>query len=201
MPSNHAELLDRLIRQLGVLQSDRYANQLGEALRDQIIQRVPTATGNMAAKLLRIGPAKILGGRGEWKFSVSLGDQARLGNPDRAPRGTIRAFLKDYPQYRRRGKNSKSFQARQAWWLLSPAAKAKLQELRGSGLYGGGYQSIGSNKAAYFYQQEGSEPEWSASAEAAGITPTHFVRNSVDAWLGTDVPKIIRQFHADVENA
>lgn len=196
MPSNHQELLQRLVRQLAALQSDsKYTDQLGESLRAQVAARVPVATGNMAQKLLRYRVRR-LGGE-SW---IYLGDRTQLGNPGRAPRGTIRAFLRDYPQYRLRGKK-RQFQARQAWWVLSGAAKRKLQELRMQGLYGGGYQGIGSNKAAYFYPQEGSDEEWGASAQAAGIMSQHFVSEAVQIWMESDVPRIVRQFNSDIANA
>jgi len=196
VPSNHQELLNRLVRQLGILQNDsKYTDQLGESLRSAVAAQVPVATGNMAQKLLRYRVRRQ--GGTTW---IYLGDASQLGNPGRAPRGTIRAFLQDYPQYKLRGKKRR-FQERQAWWMLSLPAKRKLQELRMAGQYGGGYQSIGSGKAAYFYPQEGSDPDWAASAEAAGIVSQHFVAKAIQTWTETDLPRIVRQFNSDVASA
>jgi hypothetical protein len=196
MPSDHTELLNRLVRQLGVLQSDKYAAELGETLRSQMIQRVPMATGNMATKLLRMGGPRRFGN----EFSMWIGDKRALGNDSRAPRNTIRDFLRDHPEFRRKRKRGR-FTARQAWWILPPKAKQLLQQERMAGKYGGAYQGYASNKAAYFYQQEGSDPEWANSAKEAGISPTHFVANSIENWMASDVPRIVARFVSDVERA
>lgn len=195
MPDNHQRLLKRLERQLAVLQSDKYIRDLGESLRAEIAQHVPVATGNMAQKVLRMGGPRRHGSR----FEMWIGDMRGLGNANRAPRGTIAAFLRDFPQYRMRRK--RPFVKSQAWWELSRAGKRKLQELRMAGLYGGGYQGIGSGKAGYFYQQEGSLPDWAQSAAEAGIHPTHFVEEAVRIWTSRDVPRVLAQFKRDLRDA
>lgn len=198
MPDTHAALISRLERQLTIVQDERYVAQLGEAMRRQLIALVPVATGNLASKLLRIGgPRRMVGSR----FQVWIGDARGLGNANRAPRGTIKQFLKDYPQYRLRRKQGQFFTRSEAWWMLSRAGKAKLQELRQQGLYGGGYQGIGSGKAAYFYPQEGSQADWADSAKGAGITPTHFVRDAVQIWTDYDLPRTLAQFYQDLDRA
>lgn len=198
MPDGHAALLSRLERQLTIVQDERYVTALGEAMRRELMARVPVATGNLASKLLRLGgPRRLVGSR----FQVWIGDARGLGNANRAPRGTIKAFLKDFPQYRLRRKQGQFFSRSEAWWMLSHAGKAKLQELRQQGLYGGGYQGIGSGKAAYFYPQEGSQPEWGDSARRAGITPTHFVGEAVQVWTAVDLPRTLAQFYQDLARA
>jgi hypothetical protein len=71
----------------------------------------------------------------------------KIGAPSKSsPRGTIRQFLEDYPQYRGRtkvftkaGKPRKRLRRKpfpNAWHFLSADAKRKLAALRRSGLYG-----------------------------------------------------------------
>lgn len=80
-----------------------------------------------------------------------------------------------------------------AWWLLSDTAKARLEEMRRSGV-----ASVGGmgDKAPYAWAQEGSKPEYAKSAAAAGMdrtseAPSKYIQSALDT-VTSKLPSIIR---------
>jgi hypothetical protein len=73
-----------------------------------------------------------------------------------------------------------------AWWNLSKDKKAALLLARTKGMFGGG------PGAPYFWVQEGSTDSGAGGARAAGIKPTFFVKNALDATQETVASMIER---------
>lgn len=208
--------LSRLERQIKAAQDTRgIVAKMGEKLLARLQEGTPRDTGHMASVFLRSteGPRWLPLGSdhpgGAMVFSI--GNVRRVGNQVRAPRGTIKAFLRDHPEFRLKrnllnqlgGKSTWTghWQPRQAWWRLSRNAKRVLQQERLAGKYGGAGNGIGSDKAAYLYPQSGDRPEWEASAAAAGITPSYFLEAARVDFRTQDLPGLLRDYAAQVRNA
>lgn len=177
----HDRLKQRLLDQLRELRNPEYAEELQNGMVASFV--VPVETGLLKdAVTEKSNIRKTVEG-----FEFGVGNADKMGNPNRAPRNTIKEFLSDFPEFKRKT----GVTSRYAWWALPPEAKKRLESARRQGLYGGGYQGHGSGKSAYGYQQEGSQPEWQQSAQAAGISPTHFIKNGLDLWREVVVPKVI----------
>ena len=80
-----------------------------------------------------------------------------------------------------------------AWWLLSSEAKARLEEMRRSGV-----ESVGGmgEKAPYAWVQEGSKPPYARSAAAAGMdraadAPSEYIQRALDL-VAPQIPSIIQ---------
>ena len=183
----HTRLKARLQAQINRLQDTAGPDRAIIVLRSRIAERIPARTGTMAANVLKVSGPRVSPGSIEY----GLGDLDRIGNPNRAPRGTIAKFLQDFPRYRNVGR---IIESRFAWWLLSAEAKERLQLERQAGKYGGGYLGVGLGKSAYFYAQEGTDPAWAESASAAGIEPQHFVRDAFEIWKESDLPKLVEDY-------
>lgn len=89
--------------------------------------------------------------------------------------------------------SKKRWNSAYAWWLLSDAAKARLEEMRRSGV-----ASVGGmgGKAPYAWVQEGSKPEYEKSATAAGMdrsskAPSGYIKEALAA-ASAEIPSIIR---------
>lgn len=91
--------------------------------------------------------------------------------------------------------NSKKggFNSAYAWWFLSKEAKARLEEMRRSGV-----SSVGGmgGKAPYAWAQEGSKAEYQQSAAAAGMdrtsnAPSKYIQNALDAAMSR-LPAIVK---------
>lgn len=98
----------------------------------------PRDTGWMAQSMATIEKTR---------HGYGVSPYVKIGAPSKSsPRGTIRAFLEDYPQYRDRtrvhtktGKPRKRLRRKpfpSAWHFLPAEAKRKLAALRRAGLYG-----------------------------------------------------------------
>lgn len=167
------------------IQSQAHEMRNGDYIRDMakdaqaIIQvTAPSDSGQMVRNLSTLTDLR----EGERGFEIGLGDRSKVGNENiPAPRGTIQAFLDDYPQFRKRPQYRTGGKER-AWWDLPRAGKEKLESLRKAGLYGGSDQGFATGKSPWFFPQEGSLDGWGASAKAAGITPTGFLKQSMQIW-------------------
>jgi len=213
------KLVQRLERQLVAAQDTKsIVAEMGEKLMGRLEDYTPRDTGHMASAFLKSqGPRWLPLGEdypsGAMVFSV--GNMRQVGNPGRSPRGTIKAFLRDHPEFRNSGNKfmqgkpgvispwfkANSFRPSQAWWRLSRKAKQLLQQERLAGKYGGGYQGIGTSRAAYLYPQSGDRPEWQDSADAADITPSHFIEAALVDWRQQDAPAALRRYAQQVLRA
>jgi hypothetical protein len=119
--------------------------------------------GHMA-RAMRNARVTVEGRAGKW--TVTITNRARLGSPsDKAPKGTIAAFLKDYPRYRSAGDPPHSSWA---WRALPPQGKIKLEQERLRGKYGGA-NAIAAGRAPYFWAQDQGTAEGAASGKKAGL--------------------------------
>lgn len=201
------KLLSRLERQLVAAQDMKpIVAEMGVKLMDRLRDYTPRDTGHMASVFLHSeGPRWLPLGNdypaGAMVFSV--GNMRQVGNASRAPRGTIKAFLDDHPEYKMARNRARRgpFRPSQAWWILPQRAKDMLQRERQAGKYGGNYQGVASNRAAYLYPQSGERAEWRASAAAAGITPSFFIEAARVDWRTQDAPAALRQYAQQVLRA
>ncbi len=195
----HDRLYAHLSDQIGVLNSPEFAELAGELLVKEIALRTPRDTGTLAENLLvRSQPRRTGDG-----WAIGVGNRDKLGNPNRAPRHTIsqfKAWVIEAIKAKRLPKSTfkrwfghPPSDSRYAWWVLPREAKESLQAGRERSYFGGGYQGIATGKSAYFYPQEGSQPEWAASAATAGITPQRFVDYSLEVWREVHVPSVIQK--------
>jgi len=117
--------------------ADQHVKQMADNFSTVIKAVAPRDTGWMvstASETTKLGSG------------YAVGPFSKLGNPrSRAPKGTIRQFLEDYPQYAYRAGKTKSGKQRvkrrrrafpSAWHFLSAEAKRKLRDLRRAGMYG-----------------------------------------------------------------
>jgi hypothetical protein len=92
------------------------------------------APGNRLPVLLRNSVHEI----GPDKWGVGSYDDLGSAPDDPAPKGTIKDFLRDHPQYKVKGKDRKAQRYWHApWWFLPTEGKRKLWEMREQGMYGG----------------------------------------------------------------
>jgi hypothetical protein len=120
--------------------ADNLTNQMAREFAAVAADRAPRDTGWLIEASTEINRA------GGGKIGYTVGPFSKLGNPrSRAPKGTIKKFLEDYPQYAYRMGKTKSVKQRvkrrrrafpSAWHFLSNEAKLKLRDLRRSGMYG-----------------------------------------------------------------
>ena len=121
----------------GLKTADQHVKQVADAFSSTVQARAPKDTGWMSSTASET--VKLRSGYGVGPFD-------KLGRPrSRAPRGAIRQFLEDYPQYAYRLGKTKSGKQRvrrrrrafpSAWHFLSSEAKIKLRDLRRAGMYG-----------------------------------------------------------------
>ena len=176
------------MRQRAELRSGKYIEALGEDMKSLLQENAPSQTGNLVSNLTATSGIK----ENASGFRVGFGSRSRIGTSNTgAPRGTIKQFLDDYPEFKRNWSLVRS--ANRAWWALPAEAKALLQEERLAGNYGG-INAIGVGKSPYLYPQEGSFSSWEASAGKAGVHPTKFINIAVNEWRYSSVPKVLRMF-------
>jgi hypothetical protein len=78
-----------------------------------------------------------------------------------------------------------------AWWNLSKKQKKLLNEMRdNAGMFGGT-----PGRAPYFWIQEGTHNP--AGAKGSGITPTHFVENTLNDIQESIADAIIAAFNGN----
>ena len=188
------------------LQSPVHVRALADILAFVLYQNAPVDTGLLQKNLTWTGRPRH---DAENTWSAVVGSWGRIGSPeDKAPSGTIAAFLEAHPEYKmgnetkderreRRLRASERKEAgigsvfntwmvdrsRYAWWLLSLEARRVLQQERLAGKFGG-ESGVGAGRSPYFYVQEGSDlfPGSRDSAEKAGIKPKMFYALSLEQW-------------------
>lgn len=188
----HERLRSRLNAQRAEMRNGDYIRHMIDDARTIILENSPTLTGTLRRNITERTPIR----ENKDGFVGGLGPRSSVGYEDRgAPRGTIRAFLRDFPQFRKKDRGKGDwFHPSEAWKELGPEGQRVLQEQREAGNYGGLNQGVAAGKSAYFFPQEGSFPDWSASGKKANIFPQGFVKRSLDEWRELVLPAIIRQF-------
>lgn len=122
-----------------------FSRNVVNAFVEDIEMTAPRDTGYMIKRMTTVRQIRSAGsveGYGAGAYSL-------VGDPsESAKRGTISAFIKNYPKLR----GARPTRASGAWWTLEEAGKERLRETRRFGAYGG-------PKPAYWY------------AIAAGLVP------------------------------
>lgn len=159
-------------------------NMLAEELALELRSVSPFETGAMSDALGYVSqPEKT--GKG-WK--VGVGNRKYLGDKETpSPKGTIWAFLKDYPQFfkfPREINGRKNYSKATAWRDLPEAGKRMLDGQRQAGKYGG----IGANYARYIWAQNDGNA-------GAGITAQNFLETAIKSWKAK-VPELVRMYLA-----
>lgn len=179
-------LRERINMQWREMRNGDYLRDLVSDAKNIIREQTPAKTATMVRNLTTATPVR----EGSQGLSAGLGDRKLVGYESLgAPRGTIKAFLRDYPEFRTRARVPED----KAWSYLSAEGKAVLQLEREGGKYGGSDQGVGVGKSAYFFQQEGSLDGWAGSAAKANITPTHFMSRAMSEWWNTSVPRVLKE--------
>jgi len=124
-------------RVAGLKTADQHVKRVAEAFSSTVQTKAPKDTGWMSSTASEVEKRR---------SGYAVGPFDKLGRPrSRAPKGTIRQFLEDYPQYAYRAGRTKSGKQRvrrrrrafpSAWHFLSSEAKTKLRDLRRAGMYG-----------------------------------------------------------------
>lgn len=162
----------RLLAKLANLRSPEPLEKLGNHVASKMANAAPVESGLLRGTLASsVTPASKHGNT--WWVGVGAYDD--VGSPTRkAPRGTIRRFLKDYPKYKQgvRYSGGVPFNPQHAWWYLSAEAQEQLDLARAAGAYGGAVK--GKVVPAYWYLQEsGSYPS------PLGGIPKDFVKQAL----------------------
>jgi len=191
----HDALRAHLVRQRVMLRSGRWIEELGADLSESFKDHAPVASGrlvNVVSKLTRVRETA-------QGLEIGMGDKELVGRDTSAPRGTIKAFLRDHAeeirQYRAeymrqwrkdnpKGRYKWSGYARMRGlhsaskgpslegskaWWSLPRPAKKLLQQLREGGQYGGETAAGVGKAPYFYVQEAGLPAWKRSADEAGI--------------------------------
>lgn len=119
-----------------------------------------------------------------------MGPEEKVGRQGRAPRGTIRQFLQDYPEFRRKNRGGDKSTA---WRRLPPVARIILQEEREQGRYGGA-EAAGVGKVPYFFPQDQSLAPWQQAGEDAAIPGKYELNDAIEGWRERVVPQVLAQF-------
>lgn len=140
-----------------------FSRRVIEAFSGVIETTAPRDTGYMATY---VSAPSFISSDGEF-VGYGAGSYDRIGDPGkRAKKGTIKTFVKDYPNLR----GHRPMISTAAWWYLSKAGKDKLRSSRLHDSYGGG-------KPAYWYAiARGLVPDASGGTLPANI----FVDYAVD---------------------
>jgi hypothetical protein len=212
----HTRLRERLLAQRKVLSSAQWLEDLGRRLSDNLAgQDIPESFAEKVGKLTGVRESA----KG---LSLGMGPKALVGRDTSGGdmRGTIAAFLRDYPQFRSRSKRrvfqeypesvlrrspwlrgqGETFEQiadrRQAWFNLPAAGKRRLQEEREGGRYGGALAAQ-AGLAPYFYGHDKSRAKWQAAGYAAGLVSSpQWVLTALELWERNDLPQVLVQFHA-----
>jgi len=188
----YERLRQRINSQLHEMRNGDYIRDMVEDARTIISYNSPSLTGTLRRNIIEKTPVR----ETSKGFTAGLGPRGRVGFEDRgSPRGTIKAFLRDFPQFRKKQQGKGDwFPASDAWKELGPEGQRVLQQQREAGNYGGLDQGVGVGKSAYFFVQEGSFPDWRSSGLKASLSGTGFVKRSLDEWRELVLPAIIRHF-------
>jgi len=180
-------LRQRIIRQRDLLRDPFFIERLlGDSLTE-MIHLAPKKSGRLRRNLNTKSPVESR----PWGMFVRGGLFDEIGFPNNTPpSGTIAAFLRDFPEFKRKG----TYSRRGPWWSLPREGKAMLEYQRMQGRYGGGYGGAGFDMSAYLYAQEGSHPAWYRSAAKAGITPDPFAAIGWYRFLTSRRPYWLREF-------
>ncbi|HLC30326.1 MAG TPA: hypothetical protein VJM51_06060 [Dehalococcoidia bacterium] len=191
----HDALRAHLVRQRVMLRSGRWIEELGADLSESFKRNAPVASGrlvNVVSKLTAVRETA-------QGLEIGMGDKTLVGRDTSAPRGTIKAFLRDHAteirqyraeymrQWRRdnpKGRYKWSGYARMRGlhsaskgpslegskaWWSLPRPAKKLLQQLREGGQYGGETAAGVGKAPYFYVQEAGLPAWKRSADEAAI--------------------------------
>ncbi len=174
-------LRDRIRTQVAEAHNERYLNDIlldAESLIKQHGEE-QVKTGYMLKNLTT--PTQVI--QTDYGMRAGLGDRELVGDETVAsPSGVIAEFLNDHPEFRTPKEQREHGDKEHAWSDLPQEGKDELQYQRLSGKYGGADQGIGVKMSAYFFQQEGGLDGWGASAAAAGVHPTWFVKKAMEEW-------------------
>lgn len=117
--------------------ADREVKRMADSFSTVVQAMAPRETGWMVSAASEVVTTR---------SGYAVGPFDKLGKPRTgAPRGTIRRFLEDYPEYAYKMGKTKSGKQRVrrrrrafpgAWHFLSASAKRKLRDLRRAGAYG-----------------------------------------------------------------
>lgn len=122
-----------------------FSRNVVNAFVEDIEMTAPHDTGYMISRMATIRQLRI----GSYVSGYGAGAYSLVGDPsETAKRGTISAFIRNYPKLR----GSKPIRSSGAWWALTDDGKDRLRQTRRHGAYGGA-------KPAYWY------------AIAAGLVP------------------------------
>lgn len=180
----HQRLFTRLERQRRTLRSAKFIEDLGSTLKVNLQENAPTQTGTLIRNLgTTSGVRETAEG-----LRLGYGQRSAIGPDDQgAPRGTIKAFLRDFPEFKRKWSRVKT--ANRAWWALPQAGKEELQRQRQAGRYGG-ESGVGAKKSPYLYPQSGAFPGWQRAAAKASISSRDFIETALADWREY-VPSVI----------
>jgi len=159
---------------LGKLKSPEPLEKLGRHIATRMEAGAPVQSSLLRDTIRDTVTPVSRGPGGSWL--VGVGPYSEMGDPRReAPRGTIKEFLQDYPQYYERGwKRKVGWPPSQAWWILPYEGKRQLDWSRSAGMYGGAVD--GKVIPAYWYLQEaGHYPSINHPI------PKMFVSNALDS--------------------
>lgn len=210
--AGHDGLRARLAAQSRHLRSGEWVEELGAELSKTVYASMERTT-NLANKVTQLTQVTL----SEGQLHIGMGPKDLVGRAEKAPSGTIAAFLRDHPRFYRRFKKSRyQFQGptdkrgqrkivkiygdtsshgpvdkRSAWWNLPPEGKAILQREREGGAYGGA-----NALAKYFYVQDQGKADWRASGDKAAIVPQNWLEPSIVRWRQTGKRKVVAKFIA-----
>lgn len=172
--------LDRLVR----ITTEEMA-----LVKEYIIRNAPVDSGTMRRHIASSVPEV----RVEGFYLVGrLPAPPGLGTPyEAAPRGTIREFLRDFPQYRRR---EGGVPRNMAWIMLSREGKAELRRQRRAGRYGG-ETSYAVGRAPYFWVVAAHTLPGKTSAIKAGLSGRRgFMEGIEEAAAGLLAERVFRRY-------
>lgn len=189
----HERLYKRLEEQRHKLRDGGYIEALGQDAKILLQTNAPSQTGTLVRNLGTSSGVH----ENQKGFTLGYGRRQNVGQSKiGAPRGTIRSFLRDYPEFRRNWSFVKAMGS--PWKALPIEGRAKLQEERMNGSYGGSNQGAGVGMSAYLYPQEGTFDEWNRSAAKAGIEPLHFIDIALTEWRAYSIPRVMSRFARDM---
>jgi len=162
----------RLRAKIANLKNPEHLEKLGRHVAESMASAAPVQSGLLTRTLKSSVTGVQTYGNRAW---IGVGAYSDVGKPTRkAPRGTIKAFLRANPQHKLGTKLSAGymFDPRYAWWYLTLQARMELDAARDAGLYGGAVG--GKIIPAYWYLQEsGTYPS------PYGGVPKDFVKGTL----------------------
>jgi hypothetical protein len=182
----HTGLVQRLQRQSAALGDPQNVVRLADWLSSAFADLAPVGkTRTLIRNLTRIGNLRVVQ---DGVYEIGVGDGQAVGSPeDKAPPGTLAAFLSAHKEFKTR----RGVPSRYAWWLLSPEAKRVLQDEREAGKFGG-ETGVGAGRSPYMWVQDGSTGGGRAGAQKAAIRPQDFIEPALEA-LEAHVTDVVRE--------